>query len=63
MVSRQQWLPNEGQVLGQAVSKFDAPKGSKPSSQSNVNMKGFDESQKEVISLLSKGTLGQAKRC
>lgn len=63
MVSRQKWLPNEGQVLGQAVSRIRAPKGSKPSDQSNVNMKDLGESQKEVISLLSKATIGQAKRC
>lgn len=50
-------------MLGQAVSRIRAPKGSKPSDQSNVNMKDLGESQKEVISLLSKATIGQAKSC
>lgn len=63
MVSRHKWLPNEGQVLGQAVSRVSAPRESKPSGQSNVNMNSLGESQKKVISLLSKATVGQAKRC
>lgn len=54
MVSKQKWLPNDGQVLGQAVIRISAPKGSKPSDQSNVNMKDLGKSQKEVISLYQK---------
>lgn len=47
-------------MLGQAVSRISAPKGSKPSDQSNVNMKDLVKSQKEVISLYQK--LQQARR-